>query len=657
MKVERLDDDRFRVRGAPVANRSIHVSKYLPRPQQELPSLIIGNAPEASSTGALMSVAGMLPEHLVVNQVPMMPNVAGSGLHQPWRQPSDSALLLPEQTAFDISLQRSVSVELLLDPESLPVPPVGDYLRAAAQAVLGGAQPETVLRIALHWAFACEVYHRPWADDRGVFHHHALSVPEANRQLVSDAPHLLIVPQVVRLIAAEAVCSPSYVEAARSYDPERLGALTRSLIEDFLPSVVAGRHAQHSEVRTALWILSHQTPFAGLGDGGPSSLMTHTFGVRSIGEPQQALLHWCELLDLPDDHPYGSWVEGQAPSDLRSDLQTPTGLEMPDVARAVHSMLTTMMGVQAQGNQLFTLATWMLHGQDERGETAKSALEFVSEHLMTTVEQFRRSLTLDSAAETDDGHGDFAERRRRIEMLFVDRPFFEFDDGVILPVGIPDTVHGTVERCQEAHNGQVETAQQRRQRIGERFGLFFEARVRQLCHDLGESYLVIDSDVIDKVMDREAGRNSKRADVIVGDSYGCYMVLEATKRNLRLGIRYGDQEALDSWADEHLGKYQQAEATADHLHAITAECDAPTPRNIACVVVGDLPLRQDIALSAIFDNRAGRRLPPFLCGITEFEMLVERGGSGLSVPSVACAWQHSNNDVSLGVYLANHPAA
>ena len=98
-------------------------------------------------------------------------------------------------------------MELLLDPESLPVPPVGDYLRAAAQAVLGGAQPETVLRIALHWAFACEVYHRPWADDSGVFHHHALSVPEANRQLVSDAPHLLIVPQVVRLIAAEAVCS------------------------------------------------------------------------------------------------------------------------------------------------------------------------------------------------------------------------------------------------------------------------------------------------------------------------------------------------------------------------------------------------------------------------------------------------------------------
>ena len=80
-------------------------------------------------------------------------------------------------------------------------------------------------------------------------------------------------------------------------------------------------------------------------------------------------------------------------------------------------------------------------------------------------------------------------------------------------------------------------------------------------------------------------------------------------------------------------------------------------RNIACVVVGDLPLRQDIALSAVFDARAGRRLPPFLCGITEFEMLVELGPTGLSVPSVACAWQYSGTDMSLGLYLANHPAA
>ena len=210
----------------------------------------------------------------------------------------------------------------------------------------------------------------------------------------------------------------------------------------------------------------------------------------------------------------------------------------------------------------------------------------------------RHSLRLDDAAGTGDSCGGVAERRRRIEQRFVDRPFIQFDDGTVVPVGIPDAVHGTIECCQAAHNGQDETSGQRRQRIGNALGRFFEARIRQLCHGLGNSYLVIGSDVIDEVMDREAGRDSKRADVVVGDSYGCYMVLEATKRNLRLGIRYGDQEALDSWADEHLRKYKQAQSTADHLHAITAACDAPSPRNVACVVVGDLPLRQDVGLSA-----------------------------------------------------------
>ena len=185
---------------------------------------------------------------------------------------------------------------------------------------------------------------------------------------------------------------------------------------------------------------------------------------------------------------------------------------------------------------------------------------------------------------------------------------------------------------------------------------FFEARVTEICHSFGRGHFVIDSDVIDKVMDSEVGRGAKRADVVVGDSDGNYLVIEATKRNLRLGIRYGDREALDSWADSHLGKLEQATSTAEHLHAITASCSAPPPRQIACLVVGDLPLRQDVVLSAVFDARSGKRQLPFLCGITEFEMLIEPGQLGFSVPTVVSAWQHHRTDVSLGLFLSTHPA-
>ena len=65
-------------------------------------------------------------------------------------------------------------------------------------------------------------------------------------------------------------------------------------------------------------------------------------------------------------------------------------------------MLTAMMAVQNEGNQLFTLATWIRLNQGAQGDPAEPALAFVSEHLMTTVEQFRHSLRFDSAADTDD---------------------------------------------------------------------------------------------------------------------------------------------------------------------------------------------------------------------------------------------------------------
>jgi len=656
MQIERLGDDMFRVRPTWETERAIHVTRYTPRPQQELPTLVMPNRPEANAVGALMVAAALLPEHLAATQVPMMPDVAGSGLHQPWHQLMGSALLLRAETAFDLSLQRSMSMELLLDPESLPVPVVGDCLRRAAEAVLGAAQPEALLRVALHWAFACEVHVRPWAHNGEAVAQHAVSVPEPNRQLVSDAPHRLVLPQAVRVIAAEAVCSRRYVGAADAYDSARLGVLERSFVEEFFPSAVMGRPPRHSEIRTALWILSHDDPLDGLGDGGLPALASLTFGVRSIGEPEETLLQWRGLLGLRDDHSHGSWVPSQAPSQLRADLWTATGLDLRDVAVVVYGMLNVIMKLQHEGNQLFTRAALLSFVREASGDTAESALAFACDGLVTTVDQLRDSLRLDDATGTGDAGVDRAERRRLIEQHFVKRPFVQFDDGTVVPVGTPDAVYGTVEFCQLAHNGQHETPGQRSQRIGNTLGLYFEARVKEMCDALANHHVVIHSDAIDSVMNRVAGRGSKRADVIVGDRDGNYLVIEATKRNLRSGIRYGDSTALDEWANDHLGKLEQAKTTAKHLHAITTNERAPTPRSVTCLVVGDLPLRQDVILSEVFDTTTGKRQLPFLCGITEFERLIRPGQLGWSVPMLVHNWQHSRSDMSLGLFLFAHPA-
>ena len=657
MIVERLVGERLTVTMTPQTALVLIIARYLHRPLQDLPTVILGNTLSAHSPGALMEAAAWLPAHMVEQQVIMMPDL-DSGLHQPWREPSDSALLLRSQTAYEVSLKRSVAVELLLDPETLPVPAVGDILRRAAEAVLGTAQPETLLRVALHWAFACEVNHRPWANNLRALRHHALSAPEPNRQHFNDSPHRLVVPQTVRLIAADAVCSRRYADAAAAYDPGRLSAPAQHLVGAFLPSAVTGHQPAHSEIRTALWILAYDSPFEGLGDEVSSMLMAWTFGMRSIGEPQEGLRRWCELLSLSDDHPYRSWGRGHAPSDLRADLRSASGLDMRDVAEAVRWMLTATMAVQDGGNQLLTLDSLLPLAENTLGDVAEPALAFIGEHLTATVGQLQGSLLLDDVTVTGDSCSDATAYRRCIERQFLERPFIRFDDGTVIPVGIPDVVFGTIELCQAAHCNQSETPDQRRQRIGNAFGHFFETRVRDMCQSLnGRSHLVLDGNVIDKVIDHEVGKDTKRADVVIGDNDGNYLVIEATKRNLLAGIRYGERAALDSWTQDHLGKHEQAKTTAKHLHAITAACNAPPPRLVTCLVVGDLPLRQDVVLRAIFDSRSGTHLPPFLCGITEFEILIERGQRGFSVPTVALAWQYTGANESLGLFLSRHPTS
>ena len=64
------------------------------------------------------------------------------------------------------------------------------------------------------------------------------------------------------------------------------------------------------------------------------------------------------------------------------------------------------------------------------------------------------------------------------------------------------------------------------------------------------------------------------------------MVVEATMRNLRPCIRYGDRAVLDVWADDHLGNLDQARSTANHIWAIAADREMQSPQSVECLVVG-----------------------------------------------------------------------
>lgn len=383
-------------------------------------------------------------------------------------------------------------------------------------------------------------------------------------------------------------------------------------------------------------------------------LMAYAFGMRTAGESHLSPLDWANLVDLPDDHRDGSWGPGQAPSDLRAELRAASGLDLRVVAAVVTWMLECIVKSQHSRNRLLTLPALAERFRGEFGSAIEPLLDFIAEHLVISAEALREALL------SADGAGDVEthalERRKQIERLCSQRPFVQFGDGSIIPVGLGDVSYRTVELCLEPHNGQTEDPDKRRQRIGGLLGHCFEAKVKELCRSIGHGHFVIDSDTINEVIDRTAGRNAKRGDdVVIGNLDGNYLVVEATKRNLRLGIRYAEHEPLEQWAAAHRGKHQQALNTARLLREITTDGGFPPPNIVATLVVGDLVLPQNVALTDLLNRGSDEPHPPFLCSLTEFKWLVELGQRGFGVPEAVRAWQSTGTDESMSVFLSNYP--
>ena len=288
MEVRRVGRDRFAVRVNRAEQPVLHISRNLAGPLRSVPTLVVPTSADAWTPGAFAAAAGVMPEGFATREVPMMPDPTGTGIRQPWRELPGTPFLVPSLAAADISVQRALAAEPTLDPRHLPVPAVGGALQGAAQSVLACAQRETLLRVAMHWAFASEVAHRPWAQNRDTLRYHSLSGPEENRHQMQLASHRLVIPQLVRVIAMDTIY-PHSSAGCETEDPSQLSAPVRTLVSEFFPSLERSEPPSHREIRTALWILSHDTPFADLGDGGPATLMAHTFGMQSIGEPQDSL--------------------------------------------------------------------------------------------------------------------------------------------------------------------------------------------------------------------------------------------------------------------------------------------------------------------------------------------------------------------------------
>ena len=47
-----------------------------------------------------------------------------------------------------------------------------------------------------------------------------------------------------------------------------------------------------------------------------------------------------------------------------------------------------------------------------------------------------------------DSDGDMIARRKAIEQWLIERPLLGFSDGVLIPIGLPDTAYGVIHACE-----------------------------------------------------------------------------------------------------------------------------------------------------------------------------------------------------------------
>ena len=631
---------------------ALYLQKYLPRDIRPLDTITLPFERPAHAPGALAGIVGAMPHHYCNRVVAMPRRYPGVALSQPWQEPEGSALLVPSAATWELTLRRNMQGALLLDPHELPVPASGSQLLRAAQAILENAQREALLRIAFHWAFACDVSHLSHLSASPALLQHSLSAPVENLGRIEGAGDRLVVPQAVRLVAIAAASQASAAPVGKEFRYESVPTPLKTLVNEYFPSFVEATPPTPAEIRTALWLLSFESVFEDVAEEPLPRLMAHTFGKQSVGEPHNDLARWLNLVNMRDDHPYRAWDPKAAPSNLRGALCLTGDLDLRYVAQLARQVLPTLIASQHAANQLWTIPALVGATAGHEVLVLAAAWQFLVTNLVRETSELTGPRGPGAnAPDLGDIAGDPIPIRKEIERWLIERPILRFDDGVIIPIGLPETVHGVISAI-ETSAGREARDGKKRQLAANILGGCFQAYVTELAHAVDDRHRILGDDVIDLA----SPPGEKRGDLVIADPDGLYLVIEATRRSLRGDIRYGDKEALERWAGEHLGKLGQAQATASSLHKATANASWAPPRESTCLVVCDLPLLPTMGLQEVFRQISGLRHPPFICSISEYELLIAFGQRGFSVPSLVMAWQQGRRDIPLGHFLSGWPS-
>jgi hypothetical protein len=617
------------------------------------PTLPAGNAvviprapyPDPVLDAALLTM--LVPASLVPPDPIFEPAGPAGRLHLPWRQDPLTGLLAPDHTLQDLWWARSFPVCCNITPGELGLPFGVADLDAVAWAVLRRCPVSALVEMLAGLAFGVDILGSPGLLDRAIAE--LLGLPgELQARLRGTVHHgsPLLDPRCVRWIIRELAVAKATRQNAgpEPWEPATLAqeAIARVLFPTSLGTGVVPLRAE--EVLRAVWLhegFQLREDTAAEADRAMSMVAAITYGVHQSAGMLRFLDRGRRLLAVDDTHPA---VAGFAPlpSALREVFTSETGL-------------TTSQWVHGAAILAVRYFNWVATNRPHRAtldqlmelelpvRLSNSFRALVERELITSVDELGQAV-LDEMGRSGVDYAGFGSTPKHDSRAMRDRPLLRFDNGYLQPLGFGLLLDRIIDlpRYVVQRNGTLGGDRLVRNILGHMFEGYVTDRIAQTR---GRHQVLTEQDITAVL-----GQQAKRGDAIVGYS-GDYLLVEVSVQGLGRGIAAGDPASITSRCERYHYEADQAAAMARRLGELVRAYGLPSVRSWTYLVVTDQALPNSPALAnALRRIRPGRN-PRFVCGIDEFELLLDAGVPGWSIPALIRSWRNGPLEQTLGSRL------
>ncbi len=633
------------------------IARFQVREQPPIPGQLLaaaGNAlviprgphPDPVLDAALLTM--LLPASLVPPDPDFLPAGPAGRLHLPWRQDTITGLLAPDHTLQDSWWARSFPVCCNITPGELGLPFDVADLDAVAWAVLRRCPVSALVEVLAWLAFGVDILGSPGLLDRAIAE--LLGLPGQLQARLRGAVHHgspLLDPRCLRWIIRELAAAKATRQAA-GQEPWEPATLAQEAIARVLFPITLGTGAaplRAEEVLRAVWLLHEGFELgddtAAEADRAMSMVAAITYGVHQATGMLRFLDRGRRLLEIDDTHPAVAGFS-PLPSALREAFTHETGLTTTQwvhgaaiLAVRYYTWVATNRPHQVTRDQLIELELPVRLSAGFRA--------LVQRELITTIDELGRAV-LDEMGRSGVAYAGLGSTPKHDSRAMRDHPLLRFDNGYLHPLGFGLLLDRIVDlpRYVVHRGGTLGSDRLVRNILGHMFEAYVTDRIAQTR---GRHQVLTEQDITTVL-----GLQAKRGDAIIGYS-GDYLLLEVSVQSLGRQIAAGDPASITSRCQGYHDEADQAEAMARRLGELVRAYDLPSVRSWTYLVVTDHALPTSPALAnALRRIRPGRN-PRFVCGVDEFELLLDAGVRGWSIPGLIQGWQNGPLEQTLALRL------